>query len=445
MPRLTRFLPALLALLLALPAPWAAQETPAPVDDAPPPWRQRLAHYAQGENWEKPPEKPLPPLTAEMLEEAIEAAGCYLMNQQTPEGNFRYAYDFIADAEENKDNQVRQAGVLWSICNLNRYRFTEETRRSSLLGLDFFLRGQKGLPDAPQIVVTYKSEPIVRTGTAALFCLALLDFLEGQERYLTEVQRRPFLQALENNLKFLQYQELPQGSWREEYELNAIRLPEDIAPFSPYFDGECLLAYAKAARYYKARPDLTPPIPLEARLRDALPKLLRKYTVECFAEGGDTNYTKGFYQWGAMSCHQAALLFQGDPEMESLALEGALALTWWLLYQHKVEARNGNTGYAVEGLAATIFLARQAGRDKEAEKIQQAAERLLARLMTWQVGGPLADYNPLFRAWEGRIPERAFGGITAAADSSLIRIDVVQHQLHAMLLMLQALFPEPRP
>ena len=50
MPRLTRFLPALLALLLALSAPWAAQETPAPVDDAPPPWRQRLAHYAQGEN-----------------------------------------------------------------------------------------------------------------------------------------------------------------------------------------------------------------------------------------------------------------------------------------------------------------------------------------------------------------------------------------------------------
>ncbi len=428
----------LLLLLLAV-----AFLTPAFSQDAP--WRLQLSHYAQMKSWETPPEKPLPPLTAEMLEEAIEAAGTYLRNQQLPEGNFRYAYDFIADAQEEKDNQVRQAGVLWSVCNLNRYRFTEETRRSALLGMDFFLRSQRGLPDAPQVVVTYKGETIIRTGMVALFCLALVDFLEGQERYLTEPQKQPFLLALENNLKFLQYQELENGSWREEYELNGVRLPEDIAPFSSYFDGECLLAYAKAARFYQARPALTPPIPLEERLRDALPRLLRKYTVECFVPEGDTDYTKGFYQWGAMACHQTALLLPQDQEIQKLALEGALALSWWQIFGHKVEGRAGNTGYAVEGLVATILLAQQAGRQEEAEFLRQRTEGLLLRLMTWQVGGPLATYNPLFRAWEGRIPPRAFGGITSTADSSFIRIDVVQHQLHAMLLALQAFFPEPLP
>ncbi len=431
------FHPLRLLLLAALLLPAAfAQDAP---------WRLQLSHYAQRKSWELPPEKPLPPLTADMLEEAIEAAGTYLRNQQYPEGNFRYAYDFIADALEEKDNQVRQAGVLWSLCNLNRYRFTEETRRSALLGLDFFLRSQRGLPDAPLVVVTYKSETVVRTGTVALFCLALVDFLEGQERYLTEPQKQPFLLALENNLKFLQYQELENGSWREEYELNGVRLPEDIAPFSSYFDGECLLAYAKAALYYQARPALAPPIPLEARLRDALPKLLRKYTVECFEEGGDTDYTKGFYQWGAMACQQTALLLPQDQGIQKLTLEGALALSWWQIFGHKVESRSGNTGYAVEGLAATILAAERAGLQEEAEFLRQRTEPLLLRLMSWQVGGPLAAYNPLFRAWEGRIPPRAFGGITSTADSSFIRIDVVQHQLHAMLLALQVFFPESLP
>ena len=142
------------------------------------PWRMQLAHYASCKVWQEQQEN-LPEITPEALDEAIEAAGMYIMNQQLPDGNFKYAYDFISGMEDTKDNQVRQAGVLWSICNLNRDRFTEATRRSALLGLDFFMRNQRGLPDEGTriVVTTYKGEPVIRTGTVALFCLALIDFI----------------------------------------------------------------------------------------------------------------------------------------------------------------------------------------------------------------------------------------------------------------------------
>ena len=74
--------------------------------------------------------------------------------------------------------------------------------------------------------------------------------------------------------------------------------------------------------------------------------------------------------------------------------------------------------------------------------LRKAIEDTLARLMTWQVGGPFESYSPLLTAWKGKIPPRCFGGITSTADSGYIRIDVVQHQLHAIMLARKHIFNE---
>ncbi len=421
---ISKFANAILLLLL-LSTPAFAQSIPS--------WRLQLADFAKMEKWQK--EKlPTPTITGEALDEAIDAAGLYIMNQQFPEGNFHYAYEFTTKTEDEDDNQVRQAGATWAVANLCRDRFTEPLRRSALLALDFFIHNQRGLPDSTQVVTTYKAEPRIRTGMVALFCISLIDFLDGQDKYITAAQKEPFITALQNNLKFLKFQELPNGSWREDYELNAPRLPEEFAPFSPYFDGESLLAYLFALRYYRKHPEYTPPIQLEERIQDALPKLLSKYTVECFVPGGDTDFTKGFYQWGCMSCAMASELFPDDENLQKLCLDGVLALTWWQLLDHKLLDRQGNTGYAVEGLVSAFILAQKAGREHDAQVIKDAIDVVLARIMTWQVGGPFHKFNPFFKEWDGKIPDKAFGGITSAQDSGYIRIDIVQHQLHAMLM-----------
>lgn len=427
-------------------APAAVEEEAViPAAESLPPWRLQLNHYAERENWLKSHQAPLPTLTREALEEAIDAAGMYLVNQQTSQGNFRYAYDFISEEEDDSDNQVRQAGALWGICNLNRYRFTEDTRRCAILGLDFFLRGQRGLPDADVITTTYQGQPVIRTGTVALFCLSLMDFLEGQERYLTEKQQEPFLRALENNLKFLQFQELPSGSWREEYELGGMRLPEDIAPVSSYFDGESLLACMTAALFYQARPALQEPYDLKARCRFSLEALMKKYVIEAFALDGNAEETRGFYQWGVMACLQAWRLFPEDATARDIAWKGALSLSWWQLYAHRLESRQGNTAFAVEGLVAAAEVARLAGDSEQSKLLGETAERILTRLMTWQVGGPFMDVNPFLAARRNSLPQKAFGGITSTQDTGYIRIDVVQHQLHAMLMVAEYLFPEGKP
>lgn len=405
------------------------------------PWLLQLSHYATMANWRYETEA-RPVITGEALDDAIEAAGMYIMNQQTPDGNFRYAFDFVSGMEDENDNQVRQAGVLWSVCNLNREQFTEARRRSALLGLDFFMRNQRGLPDTKVIVTTYQAQPVIKTGTVALFCLALTDFLTGQERYLSEGQRKPYLTALENNLRFLQFQELESGSWREEYDLNGPRLPEEFAPISPYFDGESLLAYIVAAKYYRDRPTLKAPIPLEERIAAALPKLIQKYTVECFVAGGDTTFTKGFFQWGCMSCALASSLFSSEEALKKICLEGCLALAWWQIYENRLDTKNGNTGYAIEGLVSAYVLAKRAGLEAESKALREAIDGTLSRLMTWQVGGPFEDFNPFLKTWKDKMPERVFGGVTSTATSGYIRIDIVQHQLHAMMLARKYIYTE---
>ena len=66
--------------------------------------------------------------------------------------------------------------------------------------------------------------------------------------------------------------------------------------------------------------------------------------------------------------------------------------------------------------------------------------RLLSRLIGWQIGGPLQADNHFLSTH--KIDPKATGGIMDYADSGFIRIDVVQHQLHAMLMALELFFPE---
>ncbi len=379
-----------------------------------------------------------PKVTPDALDQAIEAARAYYLNAQLPEGNFRYLLDCTTNQEYNDDNQVRQAGALWGLSRLCRERFTEATRRSLLLGLDFFLRNRKPYGKGGPLIITYKGARLVKTGTVALFCLALVDFLEGQERYLPAAQRQPYIDALATHLAFLRILELPDGSWRDSCNLQRPPSEQGKAECSPYYDGEALLAYLAAQRYFAARPQLKRPAGLDERIHFALPALLKKHVVDSLHPEGDGDRVKGFFQWGLMSC--ALYCEQNQGPVADLAFDGGLALAWWQIYGNRLDTRNGNTGYAIEGMVAAWRLSAARQRHAEAAAFREAIDATLARLMTWQVGGPFESLNPYLSHWKSRIPDRAQGGITAAADSGLIRIDTVQHQLHAMLLARKYLY-----
>ena len=267
--------------------------------------------------------------------------------------------------------------------------------------------------------------------TVALFCLALTDFLAGQDKYLDQNTKDKYRRILFTHLQFLRTMELDDGSWSRAYELSSgIRKPVP----SSYYDGEALLAYCKAARLYN-RKDLI------RRINFALPRLIHRYTVQTWQPDGDQDLTKGFYQWGSMAF--AEYVEAGWEPHAKLAADAAMALAWWQIDENQLEAKKANVAYAVEGLAATWRIARMTKREAEEKRLKSVIDNIMGKLILCQYKGPFMQYNPYLMSLKNVVPE-AYGGITAAQNSPFVRIDNVQHQVHATLLMLEYLYPETK-
>ena len=366
------------------------------------------------------------PLTRKILTQSIELARAYYLNHQNPEGNFVYLRDLIADRAKEDDSQIRQAGAIWGLSCLNRDRHTDATRHAIVRGIDFWFRCSQPLK-CGLIGPVYPGDDEIKTGTVALVSLAIIELWRGQEEYLTGLGRGLYSAWLDTYLTYLQGMEMDNGSWASSY---AVTANQRDGTSSPYYDGETLLAYCKAARYMDHK-ELIP------KIERIAPLLAERYTIQAWRSDPDSDDCKGFFQWGCMAF---AEYVEADWEHADLVGDAALALAWWQIHLHEVETRRGNTGYAVEGLLGAYRVARARGDHAAMQSIRQVCERLLSKLISWQIGGPLARYNPFLRTL--RTPEDAKGGIMSTQNSGLIRIDIVQHQVHAMLMALKLFYPE---
>ena len=381
--------------------------------------------YAAPTPWQT--KQRFPEVTKGALAQAIELARAYLLNHQTPDGNFIYSINLATGKTKGKDNQVRQAGALWGIALLNRYRFNEPTRQALLNGINFFAENMQEVPTGGRCI-TYPEMPSIRTGTVALFCLSLMELLESQGKYMSETDHAKYQGLLDTHIAYLQAQELANGSWSEECD---IKTGFQVPVGSPYFDGEALLVYCRAARSF-GRADLLP------RINDAIPKLIQQYCVDCWKPGGDTDLTKGFYQWACMAF--AEYTDANWPEHRALVRDSAFSLSWWLIFENDLVHRQGNTGYAIEGLIAAWRIAQTHALPDEQKILQETALTVMSRLMPLQFQGPFMQFNPVLSNLT-TAPPLSEGGITNSLDDLEVRIDTVQHQTHAMLLMHKYLFP----
>jgi UDP-N-acetylmuramoyl-tripeptide--D-alanyl-D-alanine ligase len=389
--------------------------------------QRKLAPFGEKGHWERL--EKYPEITRAALIQSIEAARAYYLSQQKQDGRFTYLLNLVTGNTSDDNNSVRQAGALWGLSCLNRDRFNEPTRRALLLGMDYYAKSTRILPTGEQCSSPFGEENIT-TGTIALYCLSIVEFLRGQADTLPADTKEKLNRQLDLHLAFLKSQELPDGSWCRSYNVpSGVRNNEA----SPYYDGETLLAYCKAARYC-GRTDL-----LE-RINDSLPRLVERYLTDIWLNQGDTDDTKGFYQWGCMAYDE--YVAAGWEPCGDVAALAAKALTWWQLEDNHLEIRGGNVGYAVEGLMATWRIAKLKGDTETMAVCEAVTKRIMARLMTLQVGGPFVDCNPNLKNLP-KAASKSFGGIVASRDQLVVRIDVVQHQLHAMLMMLKELYTEP--
>ncbi|MDD5026377.1 MAG: hypothetical protein PHH13_03300 [Candidatus Peribacteraceae bacterium] len=364
---------------------------------------------------------PAPVLNRALLDESLALGRGYLLANQKEEGNFNYEYDFLARTYSTGDNQVRQAGPLWALALIHRNQPSPETRSAILRGFAFFREHSKEFADGRRIVV-YPHSKYGETGTVSILSLALIEFLriEGECPECSGLTK-----DLDGYLTFLLSQKRKDGQYYEHY---AYKDGASQDGTSPYFDGETLLALSKAARYL-GHDELRAPV------LDSAKRMYHHYITEALQESQDPAILKSFYQWGTMAYYEIATSGWKDTDIYS---DHAIEMTHWMIGVHDVLERTFNTGYAFEGIIHAYDLARSKGDADTEVLFRDTIEEGLSKLTTWQVGISVA--NDYLREHSTDDP-LARGGVMNAANNPKLRIDVTQHQMHAVLLAQRYLYP----
>ena len=361
------------------------------------------------------------PVNRTILDHSLELGTQFMLNHQKPEGNFTYIYDWVKKTYKSGDNQVRQAGAMWGLATIYNDTPNPEVGAAVEKAMDFFAQNSRLTPDGYRYV-TYPGVNVGRIGTVALCALTHIDYLRAARSQITEEKFQNYRQLLEEYLEFLisaRIQTPPQkGLWHKSY---SIAGGHPYGKASPYFDGESLLALIKAAKYM-GREDLQPIIIASA---DAG---YRHNIQEALQEDPDSSITKGYYQWSSMVFFEIATSGWHDTEKYG---DYVIDLANWMIDVHKTLKRRRNTAYAYEGIIHAYQLAVQRNDTKHIEKFAHVIEVGLTKLTSWQVGSP--TMNKFIRSRPTANP-LAMGGVQNHRREAPLRIDVVQHQMHAVIL-----------
>lgn len=347
-------------------------------------------------------------LTRADVDAAIALGGRYLVSAQREDGSFVYEVDWMTGEESADDNVVRQAGATWGVALLHRETREPDHRAAvdrSLRKWDTAVReidGRRWLADGE-----FRSGKL---GAVALIGLSLLERLAVPEGLDDPARMRASLDAL---CRFVEDARSPSGGFQKAFDT---RTGNHSGAADPYSSGEALLLLARSGI------ELGEPDRLERALAWA-EEDYHEFVVRPLADEPDPDVTKGYYQWGSMTWFAFATAGHAPETWGRRLIEQAL----WMVDVHRTLSRKRNTGYAYEGIVPAWEWARRTGNEDTARKLACVVHQGLRKLCSWQLGHPLAS-SALRSA-----PEQFHGAVQNHARQSALRIDVTQHQLHALM------------
>lgn len=375
---------------------------------------------------EAPSSEPSGEISRAALDESLALGIDFLINNQRPAGNFNYEYDWRKKQQSEGDSQVRQAGAAWGLALIYEdspsARVGEPLRKAA----GFFALNSRERDG--RRFIAYPGEKKGSTGTVALVTLALIEILRTEGRPQCEMPTPAmsvFREQLGQYLSFLVSARDESGMFHASYDLET-GTPK--GKHSPYFDGESLLALVKAAKYL-GRADLWPII-LESADRG-----WQVNVVEARKQDDDSKITKGYYQWSSMAYFEIATSDQ--PNVERFG-DRVIELADWMIDVHRTLRRTRNTAYAYEGIIHAYEIAKRRGDKAHEEKFAKVIQEGMTKLTSWQLGssignGYVAEHDP-----EDKF---ARGGVQNHAKQAPLRIDVTQHQMHAVILARRYVYP----
>ena len=365
-------------------------------------------------------------LTSDILNVSLKLGSDFLINNQKPAGNFNYEYDFVTKTFAKGDNQVRQAGALWGVSLIYAYNQDPELKKALDKSLEFFFKYTKDGYVEGSKAIFYKDELTCKTGTVALVSLGIIEYLRTEKAGLVKLDKS-YKQKLESYLHgYIQHLlsiQLPNAHFADAFTLSGSRQLVSTR-YNPYADGEVLLTLIKAAKYLGYEE-------LKPVFRDSSLIIAKHYTMDQWPRDPDSNLTKGFYQWSSMAFWEYQDAGWEDSEYYG---DYVVNMAWWMIYTHRTLQRTRNTAYAYEGIIYAYEIAKKRGFETATSTLAFTIERGLSKLTSWQVGGPLE--NRYLRSF-AEFPAVAVGGIMNHRKEPLLRIDVTQHQMHAVILALK--------
>ena len=364
-------------------------------------------------------------LNRDILDKSLQIGTDFMISHQNNEGNFNYEYDWIKGTFTKGDSEVRQAGAAWGLALIYHETGQDIVLKALERALSFFEGHSRVTPNGERYI-SYPGASEGSTGTVALCALAHIELLRSlEEKGIPEKERvDQYRSVLDGYIAFLVKARDKNGLWHSRY---STLTGKPYGPSSPYFDGESLLALTKAVKYLGMK-YLIPVIISSAESGYVL------NVREALEKDPDSNITKGYFQWASMSYYELADL--GLDNSDSYG-ERLMELSDWMIDVHKTLRRTRNTAYAYEGIIHAYQWARTKDYSSKADKYRDTIERGLGKLSTWQVGSPVA--NSFIRKHPTADP-LAIGGVQNHRSESPLRIDVTQHQMHAVILARRYVF-----
>lgn len=344
-------------------------------------------------------------LNRDVLDRSLELGTAFLLNNQRTEGNFYYQYNWRNKSDANADSQVRQAGAVWGLALVYAETRQPKVRRALTRAFNFFDRHSRS--DGARRFVAYPGARSGQLGTVALLALAAVDLMRVEPS--TELRQR-----LDSYVAMLRSAIRDDGRFHASYRADGT----PFGPASPYYDGEALLALVKVARFVDPG--------LQSVAMSAARAGYEFNVRRALADDPDSGTTKGYYQWSSMAYAEIAQSGWADAEAFGTRL---LELADWMIDVHRTLHRTRNTAYAYEGIIPAYALARRLGDTARMDKFGCTIDQGLERLTTWQVGSPISIVPKRAAA-----DPRALGGVQNHRREPGLRIDVAQHQMHAVIL-----------
>ena len=361
-------------------------------------------------------------LNCDILETSLQIGTEFLLNSQRTEGNFQYEYHWLNQSYHPNDNEIRQDGSLCGLTRIHQYYPTEKLEEGIIKGLTYFMNHSISKNDMAW--VQYPSSGTYGvSGTVALVSLSIIDFLRSHPQISKNFEQQLNTQ-LDQYLNFLQSLRMDNDLYHQVYyQKNGT----GIGYSSPYADGEILLALIKAYNYLNYTE-------LKQTIIESSFATYQTYIIQALNQNPDSNMTKGFFQWGIMAYYE--ILKTSWPNMQNYS-SVIIGLADWMIDIHETLTRLKNTGYAQEGIIYAYSVAKTNDDTSHMNKFETVIDTGLSKLTSWQIGSPLA--NEFIQSNQLNDP-LAVGGVMNHAYDSNLRIDVTQHQMHAVLLAIHHVY-----